>query len=65
MAVYIYLAVGCSVLGTLFTFLTLFICRNLGIDIARNIWVLAIPALLSITLNIMFVELYSKFRKKR
>jgi hypothetical protein len=64
MAVYIYLAAGCSVLGTLFTFLTLLVCQHYGIEIGKNVWVLAIPAFLTIIINITIVELYSRFKKK-
>ncbi len=64
MAVYIYLAAGCSILGTLFTLLTLLICQHLAVDIGKNLWVLAIPVGLTIIINITIVELYTKFKKK-
>lgn len=64
MLVYIYLAVGCLVLGVIFTFILVYICTYFGIDIIENLWLLAIPAVLSITLNILFIELYTKYKKK-
>ena len=42
---YIYLAVGCGVLGVIITFIVIMGCQHLGIDIAKNLWVLAIPVL--------------------
>lgn len=64
MAIYIYLALGCAALGVILTFLVLFICQYLGIDLNKHLWIIAIPAVLSIALNIFFVELYFKFKKK-
>lgn len=65
MAVYIYLAVGCGILGVVITFIVISLCYYLAIDISKNMWILAIPAVLAITLNIFFIELYSKFSKKK
>lgn len=61
---YIYLAVGCGVVGVIFTFILLLTCQYLSIDIAENLWLLALPATLSILLNILFIELYSKYKKR-
>ena len=58
------LAVGCGVLGTLIAFAVVFACQYLGIDIHKNLWVLVIPLILAIALNITFIELYRKYRKK-
>jgi uncharacterized protein YacL len=60
----IYLAVGCGVLGTLIAFVLVFACQYFGIDIYKNLWVLVIPLILSIVLNITFIELYRKYKKK-
>ncbi len=64
MAVYIYLAVGCGMLGFIITFVLLFACWYFGVDISQNLWVLGIPAIMAILLNILFIELYFKYRKK-
>ena len=61
---YIYFAVGCVVVGIVLTFVVLGVCVRLGISIEENIWVLAIPAVLSLTLNITLLELYHKYKKK-
>ena len=60
----IYLAVGCGVLGTLIAFVLVFACQYFGINIYKNLWLLLIPLFLSIALNITFIELYRKYRKK-
>jgi len=62
---YVYLAVGCVVVGVVLTFIVLGMCVRLGISIEENIWVLAIPAVLSLTLNITLLELYRKYKKKK
>ncbi len=61
---YIYLAIGCGFLGVVLTFVVLFACAYFDIDIAKNIWVLAIPIVLSVLLNVTFVELYHKLTGK-
>jgi hypothetical protein len=60
----VYLAVGCAALGIVITFVVVFVCQHFGIDIYRNFWVLVIPVVLSIFLNICFLELYRKYKKK-
>ena len=61
---YVYFAVGCVVVGIVLTFVVLGVCVRLGISIEENIWVLAIPAVLSLALNITLLELYHKYKKK-
>lgn len=60
----VYLAVGCGMLGVIFTFVMIFICEHFNIDIYQNLWVIVIPVTLSIILNITFLELYRKYKKK-
>jgi hypothetical protein len=62
-SVYIYLAVGCGMVGMLITFIVLFICFYLGVDIAKNMWIIAIPILLAIILNISLIELVTRRRR--
>lgn len=64
MLAYVYLAVGSLALGIIITFILLFICRFLGIDINMNLWLISIPIILAIALNILFIELYDRYRKK-
>ena len=61
---YVYLAVGSLALGIIITFLMLYLCRIFGIDINKDLWLIAIPIVLSVALNIWFIELYDRYRKK-
>ncbi len=61
---YIFLACGCVSLGIIITFVVLGLCQYLGVNIDENWWVVAIPVVLSLTINIIFIEIYRKVRKK-
>ena len=58
------LASGSASLGILFSFITVSVCHYLSVDIFKHLWVLGIPSILAIGLNILFIELYNKYRKK-
>ncbi len=60
---YIYLAMGCVILGVIITFLVILACAYFGIDIYKHVWVLAIPVTASVFLNVCFIELYRKHKK--
>jgi hypothetical protein len=62
---YIFLAAGCVSVGLVTTFVVLGVCQSLGIVIERHLWVLAIPAVFSVTLNVFLLEVYRKFRRKK
>ena len=62
--VYISLATGCVLIGVILTFLVILASQYFGINLLKNFWLLAIPVTLSVLLNILFIELYSKFKKK-
>ena len=63
---YILLAVGCVAVGVVITFVVLGVCLRLGLNIlGEHIWVLAIPLVLALILNITLLELYRKYRKKK
>ena len=64
MVVYVYLAVGSLLLGVVLSFIVVFTCVYLSIDILDNLWVLVIPVTLAILLNILLVELYHRYKKK-
>ena len=64
MVVYVYLAVGSLLLGVVLSFIVVFTCVYLSIDIFENLWVLVIPITLAVSLNILFVELYHRYKKK-
>ena len=62
---YIFLATGCASVGVVITFAVLAVCARLGVNIDENLWVLAIPAVLSVVLNIGLLEIYRKYRRKK
>ena len=62
---YIFLAGGCLVVGVVLNFIVLGVCVRLGININENLWVVAIPAVLSLLLNVSLLELYHKYWKKK
>ncbi len=62
---YIFLASGCVVVGVVLTFVVLGVSVRFGISIEENLWVLAIPAVFSLILNISLLELYRKYRKRK
>ena len=64
MLAYVYLAVGSLVVGIIITFSMLFICQVLAVDINKNLWLIAVPIVLSVALNIWFIELYDRYRKR-
>ena len=52
-------------MGLVLTFIVLSLCVRLGISIEKNIWVVAVPAVFSIILNVSLLEIYRKYRRKR
>jgi len=62
---YIFLAVGCVAVGVVLTFVVLGTSQRLGIDLNEHFWIVAIPAVLAVSLNIILLELYRKYWKKK
>ena len=63
---YIILAVGCFFIGVVIALATITVSLRMRIDIlGEYIWVLAIPTVLALLLNITLLEIYRKFRKKK
>ena len=62
--VYIYLAAGSASLGALITFVMVVLVQHFKMDLWENLWLLAIPLVLSVTLNVLFIELFHKYRNK-
>jgi len=61
---YIYLAVATAAFGSILTVVVVIGAWFLGLDIYRNLWLLAIPLVFSLILNVCLIELYLKYRKK-
>ncbi len=62
-AVFIYFAIGCGMLGILMSFGLFYVCIYFNIDIFQNLWLITLPVILAVFLNILFIELY--FGQKR
>jgi hypothetical protein len=62
-AIYIYLAVGCGMLGIIFTYVMLAVCLYFRIDILGNLWLITIPIIFAVALNIFLIEVYSRRKK--
>jgi len=62
---YIILASGCVAVGMVLTFVVLGVCLRLGVSIKENLWVVAIPLVLALILNVSLLELYRKYRKRK
>jgi general stress protein CsbA len=62
---YIFLAAGCVSVGIVITFVVLGVSQYLGINIEKNIWIVAIPVFLTLILNVILLEVYRKYRKRK
>jgi len=61
---YIYLAVGSGISGIIITFVIILVSQYFGIDMLKHLRVVAIPVVLSLFLNVSFIELYRKYKRK-
>ena len=63
---YIILAVGCFFVAVVIALATITAAIRLHINIlGEHAWMLAIPAVLAIIINIILIEIYHKFKKKK
>jgi hypothetical protein len=62
--IYITLAAGSVFLGTIFTYALVIGAGYFGVDLSAHLWLLAIPSILSLALNVTFVELYQKLSRR-
>jgi hypothetical protein len=62
--IYIYLAAGCVFIGIGLVFATLFVCNYLGIDIVKKFWILGIPVIGTLVINVLLIELVQRIRRK-
>jgi hypothetical protein len=61
----VYFAVGCAALGIIFAFILVFVLQYLEIDVYKHLFLLLIPLVLSISLNIAIIELYGKYKRRK
>jgi hypothetical protein len=60
----IYLATASGIVGGIITFILLITCYVLNVDLGSNLWLLAIPALSAVVLNIILLEIFRKRKGK-
>jgi general stress protein CsbA len=60
----LFLAIASLLVGIILAVIVVFASLFFGIDLFDNLWLLAIPVILAVILNIVFIELYRKYKKK-
>jgi len=61
---YIYLAIACAGFGLGIIVLLILFCQYNDINILTHLWLLAIPIISSLLVNVLLVELYRWLRNK-
>jgi hypothetical protein len=61
---YVYLAVGTGIFGAIVTFVLVLVCGYLGINMIENLWLLAMPLVLSLLVNVLAIEIYRRHKGK-
>ena len=61
----IYLAVSSGFFGLVITYLILYAINHFGIDISKNWWIVAVPVILAVFVNVCLVEAYRKLKRKK
>ena len=62
--IYIVLAASVFVMGVGITFGILLLCSYYGIQITTHLWLLAIPLISSLLINVFLIELYLKMTRR-
>jgi membrane protein DedA with SNARE-associated domain len=62
---YVILAAGCVLVGIILALLMLTVGWQFGLNVFRNLWMLAIPAVLAVIINVLLLELYLRLKKKK
>jgi hypothetical protein len=57
---YLYMAGSVVAMGTSITFVILYACTYYNIDILTHLWLLGIPPLASLLINVLLIEIYRK-----
>ena len=60
--IYMFLAGGCAFIGTGLVITTLLVCNYLGVNIVRNFWILGLPVIGSLLINVILIEWIKKIR---
>ena len=62
--VYVLFGIISGLVGVIISFALVFICYSRGIDILKNLWLIAIPVTLAVILNLVMLEIYYRRKKK-
>lgn len=62
--IYLFLALGSIGLGIVLSFVLVFTCQYLGVDIFKNLWLLALPLFIAVIMNIIVIEIYNRYKRK-
>lgn len=62
--IYLFLALGSIGLGIVLSFVLVFTCQYLGVDIFENLWLLALPLFIAVIMNIIVIEIYNRYKRK-
>ncbi len=61
---YIYLAIASLIFGVIILFGLLAVCRYFDIDLWLNWWLLGIPPILAVGLNVILIEMWKRYRMR-
>lgn len=61
---YIFLAVASGMMGGIIIFFGILAALYFGINLLNNLWIIGLPVIVSILMNIFFIELYRKYKEK-
>lgn len=61
---YVFFGIISGLVGIIISFIVVFFCFSRGIDILQNLWVIAIPVILAVILNLVMLEVYYRRKKK-
>jgi hypothetical protein len=61
----LFLAIASLLVGIILAVIVVFASLFFGIDLFDNLWLLAIPVVLAVIINITFIELYRKYKRKK
>ena len=62
---FIALAAGSLFFGLVLIFILLAWTSREGIDLSRNLWLLALPTVLALIFNIISIEVYSRIKRRK
>ena len=62
--VYVFFGIISGLVGVIISFVLVFVCYSKGVDILENLWLLAIPVILAVALNLVMIEFYYRKKKK-